>query len=166
MTDIPNFDGLDTKFYLAPESTVTTTVSNIETAITTAEEIENIVTFGDFDLGTYAVNTLSTFGGGMVKSLGAKTVGNVASQIVFDAANTTGQAEIGTMHEDKSRRILIVQLNDEPTAGASPHPSYLVVKIAVSALMMPISIDSSYVYNATLEFMQIPTKHLAAETTV
>jgi len=166
MAGIPNFDGLDTKFYLVPDGTVVTAVSNIETALTTAKEIQNIVSFGDFDLGTYAVNTLSVFGGGMVKSLGAKTVGNIAAQIVFDAANATGQAEIATMHGDKTRRILIVQLNDNPTSGATPHPSYLVVQIAVSALTMPIAMDSSYVYNATLEFMQIPTKHLAAETTV
>lgn len=166
MATIPSYDGLDTKFYLVPDGTVVTAVSNIETALTTAKEIQNIISFGDFDLGTYAVNTLSVFGGGMVKSLGAKTVGNVAAQIVFDAVNATGQAEIGTMHGDKTRRILIVQLNDNPTSGETPHPSYLVVQIAVSALAMPIAMDSSYVYNATLEFMEIPTKHLAAGTTV
>ena len=53
MATIPNFDGLDTKFYLVPNGTVVTTVSNIETAIAAGKEIQNIVTFGDFDLGTY-----------------------------------------------------------------------------------------------------------------
>ena len=163
---IPSYDGLDTKFYLVPTTTTVTAVSDIETAIATAKEIQNIVTFGDFDLGTYAVNTLSVFGGGMIKSLGAKTVSNIASQIVFDAANATGQAEISTMHGDKTRRILIVQLNDNPTSGVSPHPSYLVVQIAVSALTIPIAMDSSYVYNATLELMEIPLMHKAAGTTV
>lgn len=165
MYDIPNFDGLDTKFHLVPDGTTVTTVSDIETAISSGKKIENIVTFGDFNLGTYAVNTLSTFEGGMVKSLGSKTVGNVAAQIVFDAQNATGQAEIKLMHTDKSRRILVVELNDKPADGASPHPSYLVVQVAVSDLAIPIATDSSYVYNATIEMMQIPTMHEAAETT-
>jgi hypothetical protein len=161
---IVNTDGLDTKFYLVPTGTTLTTVTNIETAITTAEQIENIVTFGDFDFGTYAVNTLSVFGGDMVKSLGAKTIGNVATQVVFDAANETGQADIRLMHTDKSRRMLIVALDDKP-AGSVTNPTYLLVEIAVPTLAMPITMDASITYNATLEFMQVPRIELAKITT-
>lgn len=166
---IPSVDGINTKFYLAPAGTYAA-VSNIETAITTAAEIENVTTFGNIDFGTWAVNTLSVFGGEFKKSIGGRTAGNVALTVVFDAANATGQADLVQAHTDAGAtagyRNLILQLDDEPTAGVSPHPTYIVCSIKVVALSMPVTMDSSVVYETTVEFMELPAIYPAAGTTV
>ena len=166
---IPSTDGISTKFYLAADATYAN-VAAIETAIAAADEIENITASGNIDFGTWAVNTLSVFGGGFKKSIGGQTAGNMTLSVVFDAANATGQADLVLAHSTASTtagfRNLILQLDDEPASGASPHPTYIVCSIKVVALSMPVTMDSSVVYDTTIEFMQVPTIHEAAETTV
>lgn len=169
MADIPSVDGISTKFYLAADATYAA-VSEIETAITTAKEIENITASGNIDFGTWAVNTLSVFGGGFTKSIGGQTAGNMALTVVFDAANATGQADLVLAHSTAGTtagyRNLILMLDDEPTAGLTPHPTYIVCRIKVVALGMPVTIDGKVTYEATIEFMAIPELYPAAGTTV
>lgn len=169
MADIPSVDGLPSKFYLAAATTYTA-VSEIETAIATAKEIENVSAFGNIDFGTWAVNTLSVFGGGFKKSIGSQTAGNTTLSVVFDAANTTGQADLKLAHETAGTaagyRNLIIKLDDEPTTGASPHPTYITCKIKIVALSAPITMDSAVTYDATVEFFELPVLWEAAGTTV
>lgn len=166
---IPSTDGINTKFYLATSATYAN-VAAIETAIGTAKQIENITTSGEIDFGTWAVNTLSVFGGGFKKSIGGQTAGNMQVSVVFDAANATGQADLKKAFDDcrasTGYRNLILQLDDEPTTGATPHPTYIVCNIKVVDLKMPVTMDSAIVYNATLEFMEVPAIYEASETTV
>lgn len=169
MADIPSVDGISTKFHLAPNGTYAA-VSEIETALATAEEIENITASGNIDFGTWAVNTLSVFGGGFKKSIGGQTAGNMTLSVVFDAANATGQADLVLAHSmagtTSGYRNLILTLDDEPAAGATPHPTYIVCNIKVVGLSMPVTMDSSVVYDTTIEFMTIPELYPAAGTTV
>ena len=169
MATIPSVDGISTKFYLAASATYAA-VSEIETAITTAKEIENITASGNIDFGTWAVNTLSVFGGGFKKSIGGQTAGNMTLSVVFDAANATGQADLVLAHSQTGTasgyRNLILMLDDEPSAGATPHPTYIVCNIKVVALSMPVTMDSSVTYETTIEFMEIPALYPAAGTTV
>lgn len=169
MAAIPSVDGINTKFYLATSATYAA-VSEIETAITTAKEIENVTTSGDIDFGTWAVNTLSVFGGGFKKSIGGQTAGNMSLSVVFDAANATGQADLklafDTAQTTAGYRNLILKLDDEPATGATPHPTYIVCNIKVVDLKMPVTMDSAVVYNCTVEFMETPSIYEAAGTTV
>lgn len=169
MADIPSVDGINTKFYLAANGTYTA-VSQIETAIGTAKEIQNITASGNIDFGTWAVNTLSVFGGGFKKSIGAQSAGNMTLSVVFNATDATGQADLVLAHSQAAGtsgyRNLILVLDDEPAAGASPHPTYIVCNIKVVALTSPVTMDSSVVYDCTIEFMQIPSLYEAAGTTV
>jgi hypothetical protein len=169
MASIPSTDGINTKFYLASSGTYSA-VSQIETAILGGEQIENITAFGNIDFGTWAVNTLSTFGGGFKKSIGGQSAGNTTLTVVFDAANATGQADIKLAHSTAGAtagyRDLILMLDDEPSSGLSPHPTYIVCKIKVVALSMPVTMDTSVVYETTVEFMELPTLWKAAGTTV
>lgn len=166
---IPSTDGISTKFHLAAAGTYAA-VSNIETALATAKEIENITASGNIDFGTWAVNTLSVFGGGYKKSIGGQTAGNMTLSVVFDATNATGQADLVAAHADAGKtagyRNLILTLDDEPSSGASPHPTYIVCNIKVVGLSMPVTMDSSVVYDTTIEFMEIPEIFPAAGTTV
>lgn len=166
---IPSVDGINTKFYLAADATYTA-VSQIETAIATAKEIENITAFGNIDFGTWAVNTLSVFGGGFKKSIGGQTAGNTTLTVVFDAANATGQADLQLAHSTAGAtagyRNLILMLDDEPAAGATPHPTYIVCRIKVVALSAPVTMDTMVTYETTVEFMELPTMYKAAGTTV
>ena len=166
---IPSTDGISSKFYLAAAGALAS-VSAIETAITTAKEIENVTTAGDIDFGTWAVNTLSVFGGGFKKSIGGQTAGNMPLTVVFDAANTTGKADLVLAHSDAGKTVgyrnFIVKLDDEPTTGATPHPTYIVCSVKFVSLTLPVTINSSVVYNTTIEFMELPVMHKAAETTV
>ena len=167
--EIPSVDGISTKFFLAANATYAN-VAALETAIGTAEEIENVTTSGNIDFGTWAVNTLSVFGGGFKKSIGGQTAGNMAISVVFDAANETGQADLVLAHATAGTksgyRNLILQLDDEPETGASPHPTYIVCNIKVVALAMPVTMDSAVTYDVTIEFMELPTIREAAATTV
>jgi len=169
MADIPSVDGISTKFYLAADGT-NAAVSNIETAIATAKENENITAIRDLHFGTWAVNTLSVFGGGFTKSIGGQTAGNMTLSVVFDAANATGQADLKLAHTQAGTtsgyRNLILMLDDEPATGVSPHPTYIVCRIKVVALAMPVTIDSKVTYNTTIEFMEVPDLYPAAGTTV
>lgn len=169
MADIPSVDGISTKFYLAA-ATDYVAVSGIETAVGTAKLIENITASGDIDFGTWAVNTLSVFGGGFVKSIGGQSSGNMALSVVFDATNATGQADIALAHSTAGTtagyRNLILMLDDEPAAGVSPHPTYIVCRVKFVTLGMPVTMDSKVIYNTTVEFMEIPELYEAAGTTV
>lgn len=166
---ISSVDGINTKFYLATSGTYTA-VSQIETAIATAKEIQNITAFGNVDFGTWAVNTLSVFGGGFKKSIGGQTSGNTTLTVVFDAANATGQADLQLAHSTAGAtsgyRDLILMLDDEPAAGATPHPTYIVCKVKFVALSVPVTMDTMVTFETTVEFMEIPTMYKAAGTTV
>jgi len=165
---IPSVDGINTKFYLAASGTYAA-VSDIETAIAAAKEIENITAFGNVDFGTWAVNTLSVFGGGFKKSIGGQTSGNTTLTVVFDAANATGQADLQLAHSTAGAtagyRDLILMLDDEPTAGATPHPTYIVCKVKFVALSTPVTMDTMVTFDTTVEFMELPTMYKAAQTT-
>ena len=166
---IPSTDGISTKFFLAANATYAN-VAAIETAIAAADEIENITASGNIDFGTWAVNTLSVFGGGFKKSIGGQTAGNMTLSVVFDAANATGQADLVLAHSTAGTksgyRNLILQLDDEPGTGVSPHPTSSVCNIKVVSLAMPVTMDSAVTYDSTIEFMELPTINEAAETTV
>lgn len=166
---IPSTDGIATKFYLASNATYAS-VSEIETGIASAKEIENITASGNIDFGTWAVNTLSVFGGGFKKSIGGQTAGNMTLTVVFDSQNATGQADLKLAHANANTkdgyRNLILMLDDEPESGASPHPTYIVCNIKVTTLSMPVTIDNSITYETTIEFMELPSIYEAEETTV
>lgn len=166
---IPSVDGINTTFYLAAAGDYTT-VSQIETAISSAKEIENITAFGNVDFGTWAVNTLSVFGGGFKKSIGGQSAGNTNLTVVFDAANATGQADLVLAHSTAGAtagyRNLILMLDDEPAAGVTPHPSYIVCRVKFVTLTAPVTMDTSVVYETTVEFMELPAMYKAAGTTV
>ena len=168
MASIPSVDGIGTKFYLAASAEYAS-VSAIETAIGTAEEIENVTAFGNIDFGTWAVNTLSVFGGGFKKSIGAQSAGNTTLTVVFDASNDSGQADLGLAHSQAGTtagyRNLILMLDDEPSSGLSPHPTYIVCNIKIVALGMPVTMDTSVTYETTVEFMEVPSLYKAAGTT-
>lgn len=167
MATIPSTDGINTKFYLAAAGDYAA-VSNIETAIATAKEITEITASGNIDFGTWATQTLSVFGGGFKKSIGGQTAGNMTLSVVFDAANATGQADIVLAHSTAGTtagyRNLILMLDDKPT-GVTPHPTYIVCSVKFVSLMTPITMDSSVIYETTVEFMQIPKMYKAAGTT-
>lgn len=155
-----------TQAYLVPTTAVVATVSNIETAITTATKLTCFQSFGDL-VETRSVQEYKCIdSNGAQKSLGSISLGNISVEFLFDATDVTGQDELRTMFEANTRKLMVVQLNDEPTAGASPHPTYLVFEVGVSSSGIAIALDAAVVYKTTIELCSRIVRHNAAETTV
>lgn len=154
-----------TQVYLVPTTTATSTVTEIETAISTAKKLLCFQTFGDL-METRNVQEYKCIDSNNIqKSFGSLSLGNVAVEFLFNATDTAGQKELRTMFGDMSRRTMIIQLNDEPATGASPHPTYMTVEVGVSSSGITIAIDAAVIYKTTIELCSTITRFDAAETT-
>ena len=155
-----------TQVYLVDVGTTLTNVSDIETAIATADKFSCFQSFGDL-IETRAVQTYKCIdSSGFQKSLGGVEAGNIPVEFLFDAVDTTGQSVLRTMFKNGTRKRMIVQLNDEPTTGASPHPTYIDFEAANASSGITIALDAAVVYKTTIEICSELVYNMAAETTV
>ena len=88
--------------------------------------------------------------------------------LIFDADNTSGQAEIRSMFSENSRRILVVELADGARALDSTknltnlvvddiYPTVIYFEVAVSSFGNSISKDNAVMQSATFEICSKPT---------
>lgn len=155
-----------TQACLVPTTTTLTAVSDIETAIATAKKLTCFQSFGDL-VETRAAQTYKCIdSNNSQKSIGSIDLGNVAVEFLFDATDATGQAELRDMFANNTRQMMIVQLNDEPATGVSPHPTYIVFEAGMASSGITIALDAAVVFKTTIEICSTMTWHMAAETTV
>ena len=155
-----------TQVYLVDTTTTLTAVSDIETAIASATKLTCFQSFGDLVETRAAQEYKCIDSNGSQKSMGSVSLGNVAVEFLFDATDTTGQSVLRTMFEGNTRKRMIVQLNDEPTTGASPHPTYIDVEVANASSGITIALDAAVVYKTSIELCSRMVWNNAAETTV
>ena len=145
----------NTKCYLVATTVATSTAAAIKTAITGGKEIKFLPDLGD--IGTSknvtSYNFINT--DEVAKSIGSLTLPNFACDLIYDATDTAGQADIKAMYADNSRRNMIVALNDQitPTTG---NPTYIVFEVAVSSLNIGVAKDNAVMSKTTIELCSVP----------
>jgi len=160
MAAIPVTDVQGTKVYLAAIGTDVTDAAKIKTAITTAKQIGCLQSIGDISM-TRAVQEYTCISSdNSTKSAGSVSLGNQEISTLFNAADTAGQQDMIKMWDEKTRRILIIEFNDQitPTTG---NPTYITYEVFPSGVTIPMAKDSAVMYNATLEMCSLPDITLA-----
>ena len=155
---IPLTESQGTKCYLVATTVVTSTAVEIGTGIAGGKEIKFIPDLGD--IGTSknvtSYNFINT--DEVAKSIGSLTLPNFACDLIYDATDTAGQADIKAMYADNSRRKMIIALNDN--GGANP--TYITFEVAISALNTSITKDNSVMAKSTIEICSVPVTINAA----
>ena len=142
-----------TKLHLVATTVDVSDAAAIATAIAGAETLACIQEIGDISLGTKAVTEYSCISSdSSFKSLGSVTLGNISPSLLFDAADTAGQNDLQDMWDNNTRRILIVELDDQITTN----PTYITFEAAISAPSLGIAKDSAVMYNPTIEICSKP----------
>ena len=148
----------NTKCYLVATTVATSTTAAIKTAITGGKEIKFLPDLGD--IGTSknvtSYNFINT--DEVAKSIGSLTLPNFACDLIYDATDTAGQADIKAMYADNSRRKMIIALNDN--GGANP--TYITFEVAISALNLGITKDNAIMAKSTIEICSVPVTIKAA----
>lgn len=144
---IPITDVQGTQVYLAAKGTSVTTAAEAATAISSAKKVAYFMELGDIS-ETRTVTTYSPINATETqKAIGSLSSGNFTINMLYDAADTTGQADFVSMFEDNERRQIIIEMTDD--AGTSP--SYVTFEIAVSAQPMSFPANGGVMYNSTVE---------------
>lgn len=141
-----------TKAYLVAEGTTLATVANVETAIASADAILCIQTFGDITSSRSVQEYKCLSSDETAKSLGSISLGNISLELLFNAKDSAGQAELRSMYADNSKREMIIELNDEGTTN----PSYIVFTVGISNEAVSIVKDAAVLYKNTVEICSLP----------
>lgn len=149
-----------TKVYLVAVGTAVATAANCVTAIAAGKQIGCLQSIGDISM-TRAVQEYTCISSNeSQKSSGSTSLGNQEISTLFNAADTAGQQDMIKAWDENTRRILIIQLNDQitPTTG---NPTYITYEIFPSGVTIPMAKDSAVMYNAVMEICTLPDMILA-----
>lgn len=149
-----------TKVYLVPTTADVSTASAIATAKAAGKQIGCLQSLGDISM-TRAVTEYSCMSSNeTAKSSGATSLGNQEISTLFNAADTAGQQDMIKMWNENTRRILIVEFNDQitPTTG---NPTYMTYEVFPSGVTIPMAKDAAVLYNAVMEICSNPDFTLA-----
>jgi hypothetical protein len=149
-----------TKLYLVATGTAVATAANCVTAISGGKQIGCLQSIGDISM-TRAVQQYNCISSDEVtKSAGSVSLGNQEISTLFNAADVLGQQDLIAAWDDKTRRILIIELNDQitPTTG---NPTYITYEVFPSGVTIPLAKDAAVLYNATIEISSLPAIILA-----
>lgn len=160
MANLKVTDVQGTKVYLAALGVDVADAAKIKTAIATAKQIGCLQSIGDISM-TRAVQEYSCISSDSTsKSAGSVSLGNQEISTLFNAADTAGQQDMIKAWDEKTRRILIIELNDQITATTG-NPTYITYEVFPSGVTIPMAKDSAVMYNATLEMCSLPDITLA-----
>lgn len=160
MAAIPVTDVQGTKVYLVAVGTDVSDATKIATAKAAGKQIGCLQSIGDISM-TRAVQEYTCISSdNSTKSAGSVSLGNQEISTLFNAADTAGQQDMIKAWDEKTRRILIIELNDQitPTTG---NPTYITYEVFPSGVTIPMAKDSAVMYNATMEICSLPDITLA-----
>ena len=149
---------------LVATTTATSTVAEIITALSGGKSIGCVQNIGDVTTSRNVQQYSCLSSSEVAKSLGSLQLPNITMDLLFSAADATGQADLRAMYSTNTRRKLILTLNDKP-AGTVTNPTYIVFEVGVSTDGVAIAIDNAVMYKATLEICSVPVMTMAAVTT-
>lgn len=156
--DVTDVQG--TKLYLAATGTSVVDAAAIAAAIAAGKQIGCLQAIGDIGM-TRAVQEYQCISSDeSTKSAGSVSLGNQELSTLFNAADAAGQQDLIAMWDDKTRRILIIELNDQitPTTG---NPTYITYEIFPSGVTIPLAKDAAVLYNQVIEISSLPAMTLA-----
>ena len=144
-----------TKCHLVATTVTTETAAAVKTAVTGGKEILFMPELSDFGSSKNVTSYSFINTDEIAKSIGSLTLPNFACDLIYDATDTAGQADIKAMYADNSRRNMIVALNDQitPTTG---NPTYIVFEVAVSSLNIGVAKDNAVMSKTTIELCSVP----------
>ena len=141
---IPITDVQGTKVYLCAEGTTVTNPANAATAIAAGKEVMYLQELGDIS-ETKNVTTYSSISDNDTqKAIGSLTFGNFALNVLYDAADVKGQADMVDMWENSERRQLVIEMTDGTIS-----PTYVTFEVALSSQVMSFPKDGAVMYNNT-----------------
>lgn len=151
-----------TQAYLVAAGTDVSDAAKVKTAIATAKQINCLLDLGDISLGSRSVQEYTCMSSdNAFKSLGSVSLANVTPQLLYKPDDTAGQQDLRSMWENNTRRILVIELNDQitPTTG---NPTYITFEAAISSPAIGIAKDNAVMYNPTIEICTTPSLILAS----
>lgn len=160
MAELKVTDVQGTKVYLAAAGIAVSTAGEVATAISSAKQIGCLQSIGDISM-TRAVQEYTCISSDdSTKSIGSTSLGNQEISTLFNAADTAGQQDMIAAWDDKTRRTIIIELNDQitPTSG---NPTYITYQVFPSGVTIPMAKDAAVLYNAVLEISSAPSMILA-----
>ena len=146
-----------TKLYLAAFGTDVSSVANIEAAIAAGDQIGCLQSIGTISETVNVQEYQCISSDESAKSIGTTSRGNFALSTLFNSADAAGQAELTAMWNTKTRRVLIIELNDD--AGVSP--TYVTFDIFLSSRDIGLEKDNAVMYDVTVEIASSVTITLA-----
>ena len=149
-----------TKLHLVATGTDVSDAAAIAAAIAAGVQIGCLQAIGDIGM-TRAVQEYQCISSDeSSKSAGSVSLGNQELSTLFNAADAAGQQDLISMWDNKTRRILIIELNDQitPTTG---NPTYITYEIFPSGVTIPLAKDAAVLYNQVVEISSLPAMTLA-----
>jgi len=147
MAGIPITEVLGTTVYLCAEDTVITDATDAAAALAAGKKIAFLQELGSSTESKPVTNYTELEGVESQKALGSKTFGNMQLNVLYDAADALGQADIIDMWDNSTRREILIVLSDD--GGTSP--SYVTFTITISEQEMSFEKDNAVMYNNVAE---------------
>ena len=145
----------NTKVYILPADTALTDAASIKTALATGKQIGCLQDLGSIAASRNVQEYSCLSSDETAKSLGAISLPNVTLQLLFDADDVTGQAELRTMWNTNTRRIMVVELPDQIT-HTTGNPTYIYFEAGLSSHGVTISKDNAVMVDVTAEVCSNP----------
>lgn len=138
-----------TKVYVADYGTTVTAYTDVETAITGADQIGCIQELGAIT-SSRPVNRSKCISDGKVSvSVGGKEMADFTISLKFDATDTAGMAALKSVYDINNAVVLIYSFNDDP-GGTESHPTYITMDAKVSSISYDFPKDNDVFYNVTI----------------
>lgn len=122
-------------------------VVNIGTAITAGDQVGCLQDIGSIATTRSVQEYTCLSSDETTKSTGSLSAGNFTVGMLFDAVDTTGQAELRAMYSANETRTMIIALSDD---GATS-PTYITFEGFVSGQDISVQKDSAVMINSTVE---------------
>lgn len=114
-----------TKLYICDTSEDLGDAAKIKTALSSAKRVAFLETLGDFTK-TRATNEYQCIDeDATVISQGAVTYSETEIKLFYKAGQDNGVKELSDMFNKKQRKQFIIVMPDEPSTGATKHPTYI-----------------------------------------
>lgn len=148
---ITNSQGSKIYICAGADTTVTTAV-NVVAAIAAGKQIGCLQNIGDIGTSRSVQEYSCMSEDAVAKSSGSMSLGNIAVSMLYNAADTAGQAELRSIYASGSTRTIVIVLND---IGAT-YPTYFTFEGFISAQSVSIQKDNAVMMTSTIEIASVP----------
>jgi hypothetical protein len=160
---IPKTNVQGTKVYFVAQGTDVSTSAKIETALASAKAVGCVQSDIDTTISRNVNEYTCLSSDESTKSYGSISLPNFPMELIFDADNADGQAEIRAMFNDITSRTIIIELTDgekpyATIASGEAYPTTITFDVGCSGMGEMLAKDSLVMQNATIEMESVPHK--------